>query len=271
MGECVRAYRSVKMCHFLHSSVILGALAWYVVSGDDTAGTAILTARDGGHHHPHPAPSPSYSRASSCSPPVDTSKMLTAVGDLDYQLHSTLRQLPLAITDAKAAIEQGTADSNRDKLITGLACLIAAISGKLGVLYNKDPLALSVGDQLSFAAQTSWGYGYWGPFLLDLNDAEPGCGVEDFNRVLAEYSFITSLHQTYGSDISTGGYASGQADDRPELRAYYLAEFGRKMKLELHCITSQAGSSSEASKVVNLIDKYVKMGQERLELTADLM
>lgn len=194
-----------------------------------------------------------------------------AVADLDYQLHTALKQLPEAITDAKAAVEQGTVDTNRDKLITGLACLIAAISGKLGVLYNKDPLALSVGDQLSFAAQASWGYGYWGPFLLDLNDADPGCGVEDFNRVVAEYSFITSLHQTYGNDISQGGYASGQADDRPELRAYYLAEFGRKLKLELHCITSQAGSSSEASKVVSLIDKYVKMGQERLELTADLM
>merc|ERR1719312_973877 len=101
--------------------------------------------------------------------------------------------------------------------------------------------------------------------------SSPGCGVEDFNKVLAEYSFITALHQTYGTDISQGGYASGQADDRPELRAYYLAEFGRKLKLELHCITSQAGSSSEASKVVSLIDKYVKMGQERLELTADLM
>ena len=75
--------------------------------------------------------------------------------------------------------------------------------------------------------------------MLDLDDADPGCGVEDFNRVLSEYSFITSLHQTYGTDVSQGGYASGQADDRPEVRAYYLAEFGRKLKLELHCITSQ--------------------------------
>ena len=118
-------------------------------------------------------------------------------------------------------------DTNRDKLITGLACLIAAISGKLGVLYNKDPLALPVGDQLSFLAQASWGYGYWAPFLFDLNDADPGCGVEDFNKVLAEYSFITALHQTYGTDISQGGYASGQADDRPEVKVqstrFYLA------------------------------------------------
>jgi len=243
------------------------------VFGDSTStdGTAILTSHDssGGHHAHHP-PAPTYSR-SSCSPPVDTGKLITAVADLDYQLHSTLRQLPEAIAEARAAVAQGTVDTNRDKLITGIACLIAAISGKLGVLYNKDPLALSVGDQLSLAAQTSWGYGYWGPFLLDLGDSDPGCGIEDFNKVVAEYSFITSLHQTYGTDISQAGYASGEADDRPELRAYYLAEFGRKLKLELHCITSQAGSSSEASKVVSLIDKYVKMGQERLELTAELM
>jgi len=232
---------------------VLGVVADHPVSD----GTALLTAHDS-----------SYSL---CGPRVDATRLLTAVSDLDYQLHNTLRQMPQAIEDARAAIEQNTVDTNRDKLITGLACLIAAISGKLGVLYNKNPLALSVGDQLSFAAQASWGYGYWGPFLLDLDDSDPGCGIEEFNQVVAEYSFITSLHQTYGSDVSQGGYTSGQADDRPEVRAYYLAEFGRKLKLELHCITSQAGSSSEASKVVSLIDKYVKMGQERLELTADIM
>ena len=66
---------------------------------------------------------------------------------------------------------------------------------------------------------------------------------------------MTALHQTYGTNLEEAGYTSGTADDRPEvsslistfelqpflfqLRAYYLAEFGRKLKLELHCITSQ--------------------------------
>jgi hypothetical protein len=68
-----------------------------------TAGTAILTSRDGsgGHHAHHTAPSTSTYSQSSCSPPVDSAKLLTAVADLDYQLHTTLKQLPEAITDAK--------------------------------------------------------------------------------------------------------------------------------------------------------------------------
>jgi len=89
--------------------------------------------------------------------------------------------------------------------------------------------------------------------------------------VLYDYSFVTALHQTYGTNLQEAGYTSGTADDRPELRAYYLGEFGRKLKLELHCITSQAGSDSSASRVVALIDKYVRTGQERLEITSQLM
>ena len=56
-----------------------------------------------------------------------------------------------------------------------------------------------------------------------------------------------------------------------QVRAYYLGEFGRKLKVALHCITSQAGSSGEAARVVSIIDKYVALGEERLELTAQLM
>ena len=45
-------------------------------------------------------------------------------------------------------MEKGTAETNRDKLITGLACLVAAVSGKLGVLYGNDPLALTPAQQV---------------------------------------------------------------------------------------------------------------------------
>merc|ERR1712203_833279 len=170
------------------------------------------------------------SSTSHCSPTHDTSSLLDWVAELDYLMHSTLKQLPDAVTEARASIAESNAATNRDKLIVGLACFLAAMAGGLGVLYGKDPLNLAIEDQISFAAQHSWGYGYWGPFLLDLDD-----------------------------------------NDRPELRAYYLGEFGRKLKLELHCITSQAGSDSSASRVVALIDKYVRTGQERLEITSQLM
>jgi len=241
-----------------------------------TSETALLVQeRDGGSHHHghghHHEPSPSYVRQSVCTPAPSPATTLATIAHLDYQMHATLKALPAAIEEAKSAVEQGTLDTNRDKLITGLCCLIAAISGKLGVLEGNNLATLTTGQQLALLAQGSWGYGYWGPFLLDLDETDPGCGLQDFNKVVYEYSFITSLHQTYGQDHYSGGYTSGSPDDRPELRAYYLGEFGRKLKLELHCITSQAASSSEASQVVTLIEKYVRLGQERLELTKTLM
>ena len=60
-------------------------------------------------------------------------------------------------------------------------------------------------------------------------------------------------------------------DVSPQLREYYLNEFSRKLKLELHCLTSQAGSSTEAAALVGLIDKYRSLGVERLHLTAQFM
>jgi len=193
----------------------------------------------------------------------------STIEDIDYQLHHTLASLPAAIQKARLAVQSGTADTNRDVLLVGIACFVGALSGSLGILYNKNPAELSTSDQLSLLAMNSWGYGYWGPYLLELSETDPGCGVEDFNKVVYEYSYITSLDQVYGSDPAAFAYTN--ADDRPELRKYYMGEFGRKLKLKLHCITSKGGSVEEAGKVVSLIDKYVNLGYSRLDLTQQLI
>ena len=118
-----------------------------------------------------------------------------------------------------------TQDTNRDKAITGVACLLGAISGGLGATHGVDlttgPVVTTQAAVLGWLAQHSWGYGYWGPFLLDLQDTDPGCGVEDFNSVLADYSFVTSLYSTYGSQLDSGAYTSGHPDDRPEVGHSY--------------------------------------------------
>jgi len=222
-----------------------------------------------GHHHhePHePSPVTSY-----CAPGLtrDTGTVMTSVGDIDYQMYHVLQTIPLAIQEARSSIIQSTRDSNRDKGITGIACLLGAVSGGLGVTAGAS--GPTTGVVLGWLAQHSWGYGYWGPFLLDFEELDPGCGLEDFNKVLGDYSFVTSLYTTYSKELSAGAYSSQHPDDRPELRAYYLSEFGRKAKHALHCITSKAGGDSAASKVVSLIDKYVGMGLERLQLTESLM
>ena len=54
-----------------------------------------------------------------------------------------------------------------------------------------------------------------------MQELDPGCGVEDFNSVLADYSFVTSLYSTYGSQLDSGAYTSGHPDDRPEVGHTY--------------------------------------------------
>ena len=116
-----------------------------------------------------------------------------------------------------------TRDTNRDKAITGAACLLGAISGGLGVTHGIDLATAAASTTqaalLGWLAQHSWGYGYWGPFLLDLQDTEPGCGLEEFNRLVGEYSFVTNLYSTYGHDVSTAAYTSTDPDDRPEVES----------------------------------------------------
>jgi len=238
-----------------------------------------VSADTGGHHHhtPHHQPqqqahhvaAQSYSSSDKCSPHYNVGHLKSSIADIDYQLHHTLASLPAAIQKARSAVQSGTVDTNRDVLIVGIACFIGALSGSLGILYGKNPLELTNADQISLLAMNSWGYGYWGPYLLELSETDPGCGVEDFNKVVYEYSYVTNLKEVYGTDPSA--YAITNSDDRPELRKYYLGEFGRKLKLALHCITSQGSSVAEAGSVVNLIDKYVNLGYTRLDLTNQLI
>jgi len=247
----------------------------HLVRADGTGGHGHHEPHHEPHHKPHhevapPAPAHGYSHKtrSKCYGEHDTGYMKSATADLDYQLHHTLAAIPHAITKARSAIESGNLSTNRDQLVTGLLCLVAAISGSLGILHGKDPMALSSADQISLLGMNAWGYGYWGPFLLTLEDAEPDCGVKDFNRVVAEYSFITSLDQVYGDNYSSNKYTN--PDNEPELRRYYVGEFGRKLKLALHCITSQGESVAEARSLVALIDKYVKLADQRLDYTLSI-
>jgi len=190
-----------------------------------------------GHHHDH------HGKTSSNHIHDVKGKSLSNIADIDYQMYHVLQSIPLAIQEARESLSQSTRETNVDKTIVGLACLAGAVSGGLDVTSSATS-GPTLGSSLGFAAQHAWGYGYWAPFLLDLQDLDPGCGVEDFNEVLSQYSFVTSLYSVYDSNVGQGAYSSGHPDDRPELRAYYMGEFGRKAKLALHCIVSQVNNFS---------------------------
>merc|ERR1719510_2303735 len=58
-------------------------------------------------------------------------KLQTEVDQLDTLLQNLLRQLPAAITTAVGSISDGTAASNRDKIVIGLFCFLGAAAGSL--------------------------------------------------------------------------------------------------------------------------------------------
>jgi hypothetical protein len=44
-------------------------------------------------------------------------------------------------------------------------------------------MGLAVGTSLMINYAMCFRYGYWAPYLFDLDDTDPGCGIEDFNKV----------------------------------------------------------------------------------------
>ena len=55
---------------------------------------------------------------------------------------------------------------------------------------------METGDKIQALAQTLYGYGYWGPFVDDYENSKVNCGVDDLDRVLQEYSYVTDYSKT---------------------------------------------------------------------------
>ena len=49
----------------------------------------------------------------------------------------------------------------------------------------------------SVIAHLSYGYGYAGPWLLEFEEANVNCGLEDLEQVLSEYNFLNDNCDSY--------------------------------------------------------------------------
>ena len=56
----------------------------------------------------------------------------------------------------RASLSESTQETNRDKAITGVACLLGAISGGLGVTFGMDISSPQPQTALGWMAQHSW-------------------------------------------------------------------------------------------------------------------
>lgn len=76
---------------------------------------------------------------------------------------------------------------------------------------NPDTKEWSQGERLQVTAQALYGYGYWGPFLLEFEEKTLSCGQEDLVRRMLCYLpylpfqvpllYFCVVHQHLGSKL----------------------------------------------------------------------
>lgn len=90
-----------------------------------------------------------------------------------------------------------------------------------GIVTNWDEV--SAGNRLQIIAQLMYGYGYWGPFALEYETARVDCNLEDLEKAIYEYGYVSD-------------YKRSTAD--PLIASYYVTEYNGKIKENLYCLVS---------------------------------
>jgi len=191
--------------------------------------------------------------------------LLTAAQSLDDRIGLVLSKVRSSIPGTVDGVESDIASSNRNKVLIGCACFLGKIFGIRksvdGPLDGPTLTTLSTSEKLNIAAQTLYGYGYWAPFLLTLEEASVDCGLGDFDSVLTEYGFLMDFENNYG-------YLDDQNNAiDPAVLSYYISEFNHAMKRILYCLVSKKGSNLDARGLNSLIDLLTSLLSQRLELT----
>lgn len=97
---------------------------------------------------------------------------------------------------------------------------------------------ISEGARTQVTAQLLYGYGYWGPFLLEFEESTLDCGTYDLKSVLEEYGFLTDMEHNYGYLNTYQGDPKHTLTDvtDPAVLQFYAVELNHAMKRALYCI-----------------------------------
>ncbi|CAB4064413.1 unnamed protein product [Lepeophtheirus salmonis] len=194
----------------------------------------------------------------------------SAASSIDERMQGILGQIRSTIPSSISSIESDIAVLNIRKAFIGTMNLFGALFGIRGAIGdNLSPdftlKQLSFGDQLNALSQAMYGFGYVGPFYLELEEARLDCGLSDFDNALREYAYVTDFSTTYGHSYT------GSSDTDPHLLTYYVIKMKHALKRSIYCITSRKGSNQEAVITNSLIDLYAKLATERLSLTDGIL
>ena len=171
--------------------------------------------------------------------------------NLDSRINRTLTRIRGMIPTAIESVEKDIFISNRNKVVISLTRFVAMVIGIFNVISNERKLQKKFKNE--FNTTTNWseankillftvistGYGYWGEYALEVEKSHVECSVYDFDRALAEYSFVSN-YKTTNFD--------------PTFGVYFTSELNLKIEENLFCLKSHS-----ENQVVSDLFAYVKV------------
>ncbi|TRY75004.1 hypothetical protein TCAL_04943 [Tigriopus californicus] len=196
---------------------------------------------------------------------------MEAANGIDVRIAKVLEALELKILVAIDSIEKDITIANRDRVILGLSNFLGMVFGVFnGASGNPNLGELTLAEQIQVTAQLMYGYGYWGPFLLEFEPARLDCDRSDLEEALSEFAFLTDMAHNFGylNDYA-GTRPKEQLPDTsdPVVLQYYTVELNHAIKRNLYCIIKRAGSNQDALEVTTFVDLYTMLITERLTMT----
>ena len=171
------------------------------------------------------------------------------IKEFEMKMADTMENIRILIREARDSVREDIIQKNTNNFIFGMANFLGMLFGIAGgVEGNPNSTEWSISERIQVAAQTLYGYGYAGPFLMELEDKTLECGDEEgLNRVLDKYSYMQNLSETFsyldGYDAKVSGDPRKQLADpslTPIVMQYYAVELNHAMQEALFCIIRKA-------------------------------
>lgn len=189
---------------------------------------------------------------------------------LDKYLESQYAELPSKIRAAYTAkLEENNAANHRFGQIS-LAIASGTAIRQVATVLGAGAAGLSQAQTLGIVASLLGGGGYSIDRAIKVRDPNPGCGLRDYEGVLAQYSGLFNLRQVYsGSSPSYTSYEGGSSSSyqQPEVLGLMTERLEKDLKTKLSCLIVKNGGPGR--KLERCIDNLIETLEKRLHVTQE--
>jgi len=180
---------------------------------------------------------------------------------IDQELSIIWNSLPNEVVSTYDQVTIERAYTAKVYFFVGLLNLSGAIFGiltQVDAFIDLDTLELaSVTSGIPFNPEflpnsqrsIGWGYSYSMTYFAFLEEADPGCGLEDFNNLNSRYYALDSIGSLMKSNTTT-----------PAQVKYFVNQWRRDANVALHCLLT----TEEGSYLSDRLDMFVNLVEARL-------